>query len=290
MGLELLLSEGVAEDSRAGRVIVAPWPVTTAYTHPRERVLFSAIRDANPFFHLVEALWMIAGRSDAGLLNLFVRDFGDRYAEPGGDIHGAYGHRWRGHFWRDNHVVPPGAAPGRHIDQLDEAVRILKEDPTSRQVVIAMWDPTIDLGVPGLKDRPCNTHIYLRVRMTEAMVSGDQMTGAGPVLDLTVMCRSNDIIWGAYGANAVHFSVLQEYLAARIGVDVGTFYQVSNNFHAYEKELHRLAARAGLTVDQPDLLRLSRLSARLEDQRYGRTVVFPDRLVDAPETFALETQ
>jgi thymidylate synthase len=53
------------------------------------------------------------------------------------------------------------------------------------------------------------------------------------VLDLTVLCRSNDVVWGAYGANAVHFSVLQEYLAGRIGVDVGVMYQFSNNYHGY---------------------------------------------------------
>jgi hypothetical protein len=51
---------------------------------------------------------------------------------------------------------------------------------------------------------------------------------------MQVNCRSNDIIWGAYGANAVHFSFLQEWLAWAIGVRVGVFYQVSFNYHIYE--------------------------------------------------------
>jgi hypothetical protein len=54
------------------------------------------------------------------------------------------------------------------------------------------------------------------------------------------MCRSNDIVWGAYGANAVHFSMLQEYLAGMIGVGVGTMYQISNNFHAYKSVYERV--------------------------------------------------
>jgi hypothetical protein len=58
-------------------------------------------------------------------------------------------------------------------------------------------------------------------------------------LDLTVCCRSNDALWGAYGANAVHFSILQEYLAAKIGCGIGTYYQFSNNFHVYVDELNR---------------------------------------------------
>ena len=60
------------------------------------------------------------------------------------------------------------------------------------------------------------------------------------LLDMTVCCRSNDVVWGAYGANAVHFSVLQEYMAARIGVAVGTYTQFSNNFHVYTNVLDKL--------------------------------------------------
>ena len=33
-------------------------PVATVYSHPRERVLLSPERDANPFFHFFEALWI----------------------------------------------------------------------------------------------------------------------------------------------------------------------------------------------------------------------------------------
>jgi hypothetical protein len=61
---------------------------------------------------------------------------------------------------------------------------------------------------------------------------------------MTVCCRSNDAIWGAHGANAVHFSVLLEYLAARIGLQVGTLVQVSNNYHAYEAFIQVMQARA----------------------------------------------
>ena len=35
-GLALLDLQGKEEDSRAGRVLTAPCPVTTVYTHPEE--------------------------------------------------------------------------------------------------------------------------------------------------------------------------------------------------------------------------------------------------------------
>lgn len=56
------------------------------------------------------------------------------------------------------------------------------------------------------------------------------------------MCRSNDIVWGAYGANAVHFSVLQEVMATGIGCEVGTMYQLSNNWHGYVEVMDKQVA------------------------------------------------
>ena len=57
---------------------------------------------------------------------------------------------------------------------------------------------------------------------------------------MTVCNRSNDMVWGCYGANAVHFSFLQEFVAAAIGCPVGTYYQMSNNLHAYKNTLEQV--------------------------------------------------
>ena len=227
VGLALLLHQGVEEPSRDGPVVVAPWPVSTVYHHPRERVLLSPHRNANPFFHLMEAMWMLAGRDDATFLDTYVSDFSERFAEPiTRRQHGAYGFRWRRWFGDE---VP--------IDQLEAIPRLLREDPTTRRAVLTMWDPAADLEPDSPKrDIPCNTQAYFRVK--------------DGVLHMLVTCRSNDIIWGAYGANAVHFSFLLEYIAAMAGLEVGTYIQLSFNFHAYTSILDKmdwatLAADAG---------------------------------------------
>ena len=64
------------------------------------------------------------------------------------------------------------------------------------------------------------------------MCSSDLRVRKGK-LCLTIYNRSNDIIWGAYGANIVQFSMLLEYVAAKVGIPMGTYTQVSNSYHVY---------------------------------------------------------
>lgn len=234
-GLRYLRQVGIEQDSRAGRVLVAPTPVTTVYSKPCERVLFDAQRDANPAFHLMESLWLLFGRNDAVWLDRFVSDFSKRFAEDDGRIHDAYGFRWRKHFdleWGGHDVLP---------DQLDTLVGAFKRNPNDRRTVLTMWDPMADLGRTELKTVPCNTHAYLRIRQE----------GGKSYLDLTVCCRSNDFCWGLAGSNAVQFSILLEYLAGRIGVGVGKYYQISNNLHVYTDVLAKVGDPAPAIAAYP---------------------------------------
>lgn len=214
--LTLLQTEGEMRPSRNGPVIAFPNPVETLYTHPTERVLFSKLRNANPTFHLLESLWMLAGRNDVKFPATLVKNMAN-FSDDGKTFWGAYGHRWRNFFgW----------------DQIDAAIDELKANPESRRVVVSMWNamdysrelhgdiaPDFIVAQNGGLDVPCNTHIYLDTRDGK--------------LNMTVCCRSNDILWGAYGANAVHMSVFQEYIALSIGVPVGRYSQFSNNLHLY---------------------------------------------------------
>lgn len=200
--LRYLRDEGKARESRNGPVMEAAEPVLTRYDRPEERVLFDPIRDANPFLHLFETLWILAGRDDVAWPSQFAARLKD-YSDNGVTFHGAYGRRLR--------YSPMG-------DQLARAVQLLANDPASRRVVLTLWNPVLDLGKDS-KDLPCNTQLYVKVR-----------DGA---LHMTVCNRSNDIVWGLYGANVVQWSMLQEYLASKLGLACGPLTTLSDSFHAY---------------------------------------------------------
>lgn len=216
-GLMLLHRHGEVRDSRNGQVRVSPVPVTTVYGLPQQRVIFDETRDANPFFHLFESLWMLSGRNDLAYVEQFAKNMRN-YSDDGETMWGAYGWRWRSFFG---------------FDQIAWAIKRLTENPDDRRVVVQMWDARADPYVAdsGGRDVPCNTQLQFQVSTRGQ-------------LDMMVFNRSNDIIWGAYGANAVHFSILQEYVASALGIPIGQYWQISCNYHAYEDLYQRLLPMA----------------------------------------------
>lgn len=224
-GLYHLSGFGLQEPSRNGPVIVSSMPVMTTYEAPRNRVLVNMKRDANPFFHLFESLWMLAGRNDLAFPQKFVSTFG-QFSDDGATLWGAYGYRWRNHFG---------------YDQLKVIIEELKRNPSTRRAVLQMWDGgaawdtgdsdvtgrantdmmqgDLNIAVSGGKDVPCNTAAYFDT--------------IGGKLNMTVTCRSNDAVLGAAGANVVHFSFLLEYMAFMTGLPMGVYRQFSNNYHLY---------------------------------------------------------
>lgn len=193
---------GVREESRNGPVLTSLAPALITIYRPNERVLVDYRRDANPFLHLAEFVWMLAGSDDVRFLEQFSKRMRD-YADPNTHIlHGAYGRRWRYHYRRD---------------QLLAVREMLALDKGTRRAVLGMWDPAYDLDLHA--DLPCNTHIYFRV--------------VSNTLEMTVCNRSNDLIWGCLGANAVHMTYLHELMARSIGVAQGVYRVFTNNLHMY---------------------------------------------------------
>ena len=212
LALQTLNSLGVARPSRDGDVLEYPGLFVTEYLNPEERVLFDPVRDCNPFFHFMEALWILAGRKDVGFISKFNSTI-SQFSDDGETFHGAYGDRMR---------VSVGG------DQLIKVIHMLNKDKNTRRAVVQIWDADRDLSHPS-KDIPCNDLLMFKVR--------------GSRLDMTVCNRSNDLIWGAYGANVVHFSMVHEYVARMIGFHVGTYNQVSDSMHVYTERPQWLQVR-----------------------------------------------
>src|SRR5215216_3320405 len=180
---------------------------------PLERWVLARRPAINPAFAIAETVWMLAGRDDSALPNHWNPEL-PKYTGSGEHYHGAYGRRLRRRFG---------------FDQLDRAYRALKNNPDSRQVVLQIWDPRIDLpdeeGRPAAPDIPCNVLSMLKVRDGK--------------LEWTQVMRSNDLFRGV-PYNFVQFTVLQEVMAGWLDLEVGSYDHLSDSLHVYEDDFGTL--------------------------------------------------
>ncbi len=205
---------------------------TIAIADPRARWVVSRVPSINPAFAIAETVWILTGRNDANFLNYFNSAL-PSYAGCGPTYHGAYGYRLRHHLG---------------IDQLDRAYQALRQKPISRQVVLQLWDSTIDLpcadGTEASPDVPCNVFSMLKVR------SGR--------LEWTQVLRSNDVFRGL-PYNFIQFTTLQEIMAGWLNLEVGSFNMLSDSLHVYEDDVRHLSSSLPIEVAvNADFLALSK--------------------------------
>jgi len=207
------------QDSRGGMTRES-LRVFFSVADPRQRWIASRQPGMNPAFAIAEVVWIIRGRADSAFVNHWTPIL-PKFAGWGTTYHGAYGSRLRRHF---------------NVDQLGRAYNCLRHEPDSRQIVLQMWDPAIDLptddGEPAAEDVPCNVCAILKVRDNR--------------LEWTQIMRSNDFMLG-FPHNVVQFTSLQEILAGWLGIEPGTYHHFSDSLHVYERDLDDL--RRSVPID-----------------------------------------
>ena len=220
--LEVLaeLMEKGDEVAPRGKKIKEIRPASVEFLDPLKRVFFLRGRRINPYFNLAESLWIISGKSDVAFLELFNRNM-KNFSDDGIYFNAPYGERLRSYGKNDAHqtIYNP-------VDQLTDCYIKLKADRDTRQAVAVISAPHFDnskytIGEKG-RDIACNLVITFKIRDNK--------------LNMCVFNRSNDVIWGMFGANLCQFSTIQEMMAVWLGVEVGTYHQITDSLHIYTED------------------------------------------------------
>jgi len=190
--------------------------VSLTLDNPQQRWVLSRRPALNVAFAIAEVIWIVSGRNDSDFLTYWNRRLPE-FVGNGPTLHGAYGHRLRHHF---------------QIDQLERAYSALYRNPDSRQVVLQIWDSEVDFpaldGSPSDPDVPCNVLSLVKARRGK--------------LEWMQVMRSNDVFLGL-PHNIVQFTCLQEILAGWLGMEVGSYNQLSDSLHIYQRDLHNVFSR-----------------------------------------------
>ncbi|ASZ73358.1 thymidylate synthase [Brevibacterium phage LuckyBarnes] len=165
---------------------------------------------------IAETMWILAGRNDVEWLSNYLPQ-APKFSDDGKTWLGGYGPRLRGwSITAEQHGV--NGDKKYQVDQLQYIIDLLRQDPTTRRAVFAIYDPAAD-SAPG-KDIPCNNWVHFLAR--------------GGYLHAHVAIRSNDVMWGWSGINSFEWSVLNQVVAAYAGLQPGTITYDISSLHLYE--------------------------------------------------------
>ena len=229
----------------------------TIITNPYRRLVGCHNRNINPFFLLAEAIWIFCGRKDVRFLSLFNKNM-EQFSDDGNVFHAPYGFRLRhwgvrseDKFCEDNLHAAQG------YDQVADAIKLFESNPNTRQVVLSIWNPDLDLGTKT-KDIPCNDIIMLKIR------NGKLIT--------TIQNRSNDLHWGL-PTNLFQFSFLTELIAACLNIELGTQTHNSQSLHVYDwnsiAHVMQESYESGDSVNLYDVARERRIDFNFSHQVAG---------------------
>jgi len=219
-------------------------PCFVEIENPRLRTLLYPKRGNNPFHSLAETMWILAGRNDMEFLEKFLPR-AKEWSDDGEVWRAGYGKRLRkatGVRDKINNCQGDDQCDCVFIDEVDQieyVYELLKEDPTSRQAIMTIWDPAKECNVKDSVDYPCNNWIHFMIRNGR--------------LDCEVAVRSNDAVWGYSSVNVYEWTVLQEILANMLNVEVGKLFYYTSSMHIYEKHYAKAASLIKTYAELPEL-------------------------------------
>lgn len=224
----LLLNKGVQRKTRDKICYELPGPYIFKILDPTARVVTIPIRKWYAPLAYGESLWLATGRNDMDFINQYGSNM-KTFSDDGVTMRGGYGPRLRHYDGNNTDYDIRCMRPETllEVDQFRYVVECFKKDINTRQAIINIGDPIKDCfgnnrSLKISKDIPCTRMLHF---MKDACSNK---------LNLIVTMRSNDLIWGASAVNIFNFTFMQEYFAAILGLEVGTYYHIANNMHYYK--------------------------------------------------------
>lgn len=164
-----------------------------------------------------ELLWFLKGDTNIAYLKENGVSIWDEWADENGDLGPVYGYQWRS--WP--------APDGRHIDQIANLLKMLRENPNSRRLIVSAWNPALvdEMALP-----PC--HCLFQFYVSDGKLS------------CQLYQRSADIFLGV-PFNIASYALLTMMIAQVADLEPGDFVHTLGDAHIYSNHFEQ--ARLQLT-------------------------------------------
>jgi len=222
---KLLLAEGKKRIVRNEECYELTEPYMFKIKNPLAREITINERNWNKSLAYAESLWIATGRNDLEYIKHYLERMKE-FSDDGIFLRGGYGPRLRHYNGDKDDYKFSGYTLKEGVDMFRYVVDCFQEDSNTRRAIITLGDNNKDCfdengKLKNTKDIPCTRELHF-IKQSE-----------NDKLDLVVHMRSNDFIWGASAVNVFNYTYMQEYMSAILGLDIGNYYHIVDNFHYY---------------------------------------------------------
>lgn len=160
---------------------------------------------------IYELLWFLKGDTNVKYLQEHGVRIWNEWADENGDLGHIYGYQWRS--WP--------AYDGTFIDQISEAIDQIKNNPSSRRIIVSAWNVA---DIPSMKLPPC--HAFFQFYVADGRLS------------LQLYQRSADTFLGV-PFNIASYALLLMMVAQVTGLEAGDFVHTLGDTHIYRNHFEQ---------------------------------------------------
>jgi len=202
--MEYIWKYGKEHEGRAGKNTKELLGPVLRLVNTNANMLCHVGRFASPIYAAGEFMWYLDPEGLGDQICHYAPSY-RKFIEPDGRAHGAYGRR----FAMSN--------------QIFKIIGMLKEKPETRQAILGIWRPELDIdpAIGGTrKDIPCTLALQFLVR-------DGQLNCIGTM-------RSNDL-WLGLPYDVFCFTTLQNFIASELGIPSGFYQHQPGSLHLYQR-------------------------------------------------------
>ena len=199
---------------------------------------------------IYELIWFINGGTNINYLNDNGVSIWDEWADKKGDLGPIYGAQWRN--WNNDGV-----------DQLKDVISSLKENPSSRRMIVTAWNPNI---IPNTK-KTFSENVKEGKAALPPCHAFFQFYVADNKLSCQMYQRSADVFLGVH-FNIASYALLIFMIAQVCELEIGEFVHTLGDAHIYLNHLEQVDLQLSRDPLELPKLKLNPIIKSIEDFKY----------------------
>jgi len=224
--IRTILAEGERREDRTGTGTISMFGMQAKYDLRQgfpllttKKVKFDGV--------LRELLWFLKGSTNINDELTQHTPIWDAWADENGELGPIYGYQWR--KWPKYVQEQSGAYRVDHVDQIQQAIDLIKTNPNSRRIIVSAWN-VADIEKMALP--PCHMMFQFYV------INGR--------LDCQLYQRSADMALGV-PFNIASYALLMMMMAQECGLTPGIFTHTLGDAHIYLNHIDGLKTQLSRT-------------------------------------------